>query len=154
MLRYGLLIEMPDSFTDEPIIIHSFWWLDDCIWPLDRHSLTSHMFIWQPFPSTRLRVQFCLFSFKSVYFSWIKLSRLSKLWVAGGLSFPINFLLCLMLLLLLTRQQSASNFGKKIMCVHACVFVCIMCVCVCACLVINPIQSWSARISSFQWHKK
>lgn len=99
------------------------------------------MFIWQPFPSTRLRVQFCLFSFKSVYFSWIKLSSLNKVWV-GGLSFPINLLLCLMLLL--TRQQSASNFGK---------IVC-ACVCVCARSVLNPIQCQSARISSFQWHKK
>lgn len=119
---------MPDSFTDEPIIIHRFWWpwtwLDDCIWPLDRHSLTGHMFIWQPFPSTRLRVQFCLFSFKSVYFSWIKLSSWVKLWVVGGTSFPINLLLCL-ILLLLARQQSDSSFGKK-MC--ACVCVCIMCV--------------------------
>lgn len=82
------------------------------------------MFIWQPFPSTRLRVQFCLFSFKSVYFSCVKLSSLTKL-LGGGLSFPINLLLCLMSLLLLTRQHSASNFGKK-KCVRAC--VCIMCV--------------------------
>ncbi len=63
--------------------------LDDCIWPLVSHSVTSHMFIWQLSPSTRLRIQFCLFNFKSVCFSWMKLWSLTKLCGKGGWIFSL-----------------------------------------------------------------